>query len=349
MDPGKVEREFFDEHIYPRLGASREDVRLGPTHGADFGVVDVGESVVAMATDPVFVLRELGVERAAWFAVHIVVSDAALSGIPPSHLSIDLNLPPSTSVDYFGALWEVFHREAEKLGIAITTGHTGTYAGCAWPTVGAATTLAVGDPADLVVPTGAEPGDRLVCTKGPAIETTGILSVLYGDALDLPDETVEAGKARFEEASPVRDALTAAAAGPVTAMHDATERGVDNALHELAHAADVELAAERERFPIAPGVEAVCAAFDVNPWVSSSEGTVLMTVRPEGVEDVLDALAAEGIRAAEVGEVREGSGVTMDGRDLSKPTSDPLWNAYEHGKEAYGVQTGWKAEQSLDE
>ncbi|GGL33332.1 hydrogenase expression protein [Halarchaeum grantii] len=340
MDPGKVERAFFDEHIYPRLGAEREDVRLGPTHGADFGVVDVGESVVALATDPVFVLRELGVERAAWFAFHIVVSDAALSGIPPSHLSVDLNLPPDTSAEYFGRLWEVFDREARELRMAVTTGHTGTYAGCAWPTVGAATTLAVGDPDDLVVPTGAAPGDVLVCTKGPAIETTGLLSVLYGDALDLPASTVAAGRARFEEASPVRDALTAAA-GPVTAMHDATERGVDNALHELAAASGVALDAERERFPVGDGVRAVCEAFDLDPWVTSSEGTVLLTVRPDGVGAVLRALDAEGIRAGAVGEVREGSGVTMDGEALAKPTSDPLWEAYERGKERYGVQTEW--------
>ncbi|GAD51891.1 hypothetical protein MBEHAL_0651 [Halarchaeum acidiphilum MH1-52-1] len=342
MDSGKVGRAFFDEHIYPRLGADRADVRLGPTHGADFGVIAVGARTLALATDPVFVLRELGAERAAWFAFHIAASDAALSGIPPSHLSLTLNLPPDTTKEYFGRLWEVFDREARDLGIAITTGHTGTYAGCAWPTVGAATTLAVGDPDDLVMPTGAEPGDRLVCTKGPAIETTGILSVLYGDALALDPETVDAGKARFAEASPVRDALTAAAAGPVTAMHDATERGIDNALHELAAASDVRLAADRERFPIGDGVLEVCDAFDVDPWTASSEGTVLLTVRPGGVDDVLDALAAEGIRAAGVGSVREGAGVTMDGRELARPTSDPLWDAYERGKDRYGVQTEWE-------
>lgn len=335
---------FFEEHVYPSLGAARDDVRLGPTHGADFGVVDVGERAVAMATDPVFVLRELGLERAAWFAFHIVVSDAALSGIPPSHLSVDLNLPPETSPEAFGRLWSVFDREARDLGIAIATGHTGAYAGCAWPTVGAATTLAVGDPADLVLPTGAEPGDRLVCTKGPAIETTGILSVLYGDALDLDDETARAGKARFEEVSPVRDALVAAAAGPVTAMHDATERGIDNALHELAAASGVRLSAERERFPFAPGVREVCDAFGLDPWVSSSEGTVLLTVRPDDVDGVLGALADEGIRAADVGRVETGSGVRMDGAPLAEPSRDPLWDAYERGKEEYGVQTAWAEE-----
>jgi len=339
MDPGKAGRAFLDEYVYGRLGADRADVRLGPRHGADFGAIEVGGRVAVVATDPVFVLRDLGIERAAWFAFHVVVSDAALSGIPPSHLGVDLNLPLNASPETVGRLWRVFDREARELGIAVVTGHTGAYAGCAWPTVGAATTLAVGDPADLVLPTGAEPGDRLVCTKGPAVETTGILGVCFGDALDLPPETVRAATRRFRDASPVRDALTMAAAGPVTAMHDATERGVDNALCELATASEVCLAVERGRFPVLPGVREVADAFGIDPWTASSEGTVLAAVRPEGVDDVLAALESEGIEAAEVGVVREGDGVTVDGEALSEPTSDPFWGAYEAGVERYGVRT----------
>ena len=91
---GKVDREFFDEYIYPHLGADREDVRLGPQHGVDFGVIDVGGKAVALSTDPVFVMPSLGFERAAWFAFHILMSDVAVSGIAPTHLSVDFNLPP---------------------------------------------------------------------------------------------------------------------------------------------------------------------------------------------------------------------------------------------------------------
>ena len=141
---GKVDRAFFEEVIYPHLGAAREDVRLGPRHGADFGVLDVGDRVVVLATDPVFVLRDLGVERAAWFAFHILVSDVALSGIPPSHLAVDVNLPPDAGREPFETVWRVFDREARDLGVSLVTGHTGRYEGCAFPTVGGATALAVG-------------------------------------------------------------------------------------------------------------------------------------------------------------------------------------------------------------
>ncbi|MFB6081251.1 MAG: AIR synthase family protein [Halanaeroarchaeum sp.] len=336
MDPGKVDRAFFDEHISDRLGAERADVRLGPTHGADFGVIDVGDRVLALATDPLFVLRDLPLERAAWFAFHIVVSDVALSGIPPTHLSVDFNLPPATDPATFATIWDVFDREARELGISVVTGHTGAYAGTAFPTIGGATGIAVGDPADLVLPTGATAGDAVVVTKGPAIETTAVLATVFGDHLDLPSDVVADARARFDEMTPVHDALTAAAAAPVTAMHDATEGGIENALVELATASDVGLSVRRDRFPVGEGVAAVCEYFDVDPWVASSEGTVVLTVDPAGVEALLDALDAEGIRAAPVGEVTDGSGVTMDGTRIDAPERDPFWPAYERAREAFG-------------
>lgn len=337
MDPGKADREFLDEHVLPYTGAARDDVRLGPTHGADFGVVEITDRVLALATDPIFVLRELGIERAAWFAFHIVVSDVALSGIPPSHLSVDFNLPLDADPEEFAEIWRVFDREARDLGMSIVTGHTGAYAGCSYPTVGAATALAVGDSDDLVLPTGAEPGDCVIVTKGPAIETTGTLATLFGDHLDLPTETVEVAQDRFWDTSPVRDALTAAAAGPVTAMHDATERGLANGLHELAAASEVRLSVDSSEVPVAPGVGEICDVFDIDPWVSSSSGTVVLTVRPDGVDAVLSALADEDIPAGEAGVVEAGRGVSLDGEELPEPESDPFWDAYESGVERWGV------------
>jgi len=48
---------------------------------------------MVLSTDPFYIAKELGIEKAAWFAVHILASDVAVSGIRPRYLSIDLNLP----------------------------------------------------------------------------------------------------------------------------------------------------------------------------------------------------------------------------------------------------------------
>jgi len=336
-DLGKIDREFFDEYVYPNLGADRDDVRLGPQHGVDFGVIDVGGRAVALSTDPVFVMPSLGFERAGWFAFHILMSDVAVSGMAPTHLSIDWNLPPEITDEQFETLWSTFDGEATDLGVSVVTGHTARYAGCNYPMVGGATAVAVGEHEDLVRPDGARVGDHVVITKGPAVEATGLLSIQFeplmregvGEAAAMADADVDAAMDRFYDMSPVRDALTAAAAGPVTAMHDATECGVYGGLYELARAAGVRLEVERDHVPVLPGVVDACEFFDVDPWSSISEGTLVVAVDPGGVDDVLDALADEDIPAADVGEVVAGEGVFVDGDYVEHPGVDPFWGAFE--------------------
>ncbi|MDS0277838.1 AIR synthase family protein [Halomicroarcula sp. S1AR25-4] len=328
---GKVDRDFFGEYIYPNLGADREDVTLGPQHGVDFGVVDVGEKAVAMATDPVFVMPSLGFERAAWFAFHILMSDVAVSGLPPTHLSVDFNLPPEITNEEFQTVWETFDAEARELGVSVVTGHTGRYAGCNYPMVGGATAISVGEFDQLVRPDGAQVGDRIVVTKGPAIEATGLLSIQFESLMDAEMDADDIADAtdRFYDMSPVKDALTAAAAGPVNAMHDATECGIYGGLYEMARAADVGVELETEKVPIQPGVREACEFFGIDPWISISEGTLLAAVDPDGVDDVLDALDAEGIPAADAGVVTAGSGLVVDGEPTDHPGVDPFWGTFE--------------------
>lgn len=339
---GKVDRTFFEQYIYPNLGAPREDVVLGPKHGVDFGVVDIEGAAVAMSTDPVFVMPALGWERAAWFAFHILLSDVAVSGIPPTHLSIDWNLPPEIDDEEFETVWETFDREAREFGVSVVTGHTARYAGCTYPMVGGATAIAVGSHEDLVRPDGATVGDRVLITKGPAIEATALLSIQFEElmAAERPASDVKAAQARFEDMSPIADALTAAAAGPVTAMHDATECGVYGGLHEIAEASGVGLEVDREAIPIQPGVQAAAEFFDFEPWAAISEGTLLVTVDPAGVEPVLEALAAEDIPAAEIGQVTEGPGVVVDETPIDHPGTDPFWATFDTFMRRLQAETG---------
>jgi hydrogenase expression/formation protein HypE len=326
---GKVDRDFFDEYIYPHLGADRDDVTLGPQHGVDFGVVETNGVAVALASDPVFIMPSLGFERAAWFAVHVLMSDVAVSGMAPTHLSVDFNLPPEITNEEFATVWETFDEEARKFDVSVVTGHTGRYEGCNYPMVGGGTSVSVGDPDDLVRPDGANVGDRVVVTKGPAIEATGLLSIQFESLMrgELADDDIDAAMDRFYDMSPVEDALTAAAAGPVTAMHDATECGIYGGLYEMARSAGVGIELDRDAVPVLPGVEAACDFFDIDPWISISEGTLLATVDPSGVDDVLAALDDEDIPAADVGEVTGGSGLVVDGEPTDHPGADPFWAA----------------------
>ncbi|PSQ40712.1 hydrogenase expression protein [Halobacteriales archaeon QS_9_68_42] len=328
-DSGKVSRRFFEEHIAPRLGAARDDVAAGPKHGVDFGVLDVGGRAVVTATDPVSVLPALGFERAGRFAVGIVLADVAVSGIPPSHLTISFSLPPGMTDEQFGRLWEAVDAECRKLGVSVVTGHTARYPGASYPWVGAATAMAVGAHDDIVRPDGARPGEDLLVTKGPAVEAVGLLSTLFPDAVPLEGEALSTAQARLEEVGAVRDAAATAAAGEVTAMHDATEGGLLGALHEMSEAAGVRLAVDGDAVPVRPGVLAACEALGMDPWRATTSGTLLIAVDPDDTDAVVRALEARGTPVGVAGRVETGSGVTVDGADVEDPDGDSSWAAYE--------------------
>ena len=327
-DLGKVDREFFETHVAGRLGAARSDVVLGPTHGVDFGLLDVDGTALAMATDPVSVIPALGFDRAARFAFDIVLADVAVSGLPPSHLAVGFTLPPEMTDEEFATVWNAFDEEASALGASIVTGHTARYAECSYPWVGAATALAVGDPDDVVRPDGARPGDALLLTKGPGVETTGLLTTLYPEAFELPADVLETAQARLGETRCVRDAMTAAAAGAVTAMHDATEGGVYGALAEMAESAGVRVDVDREAVPLRPGVAETCDYLGVDPWAVSTAGTLLVAVDADDADDVRAALESRGTPAAVVGRIEEGSGAYVDGERVDPPDHDPGWDVY---------------------
>jgi hydrogenase maturation factor len=325
---GKVERTFFETHIYPHLGAEREEIRVGPQHGVDFGLVDLGERSLVVATDPISIPPELGFERAARFAFDVVCADVAVSGFPPAYLSLNFTLPPTMTDAEFVTLWETIDGEASELGASIVAGHTARYEGCSYPWVGGATVMGVGKQENIVRPDGARPGDTLVLTTGPAVEAVGLLTTLFGDGMDLPEETLDVARERLDEARCVHDALAAAAAGPVTAMHDVTEGGLRAALCEMAASAGVRFDIESGNVPMRPGVEAVCEYLDIDPWAATSAGTLLLAVDADGVKPVLDALDARETTAAVVGSVAEGTGAYVDGERIEPPAEDPSWDVY---------------------
>ncbi len=329
MPTGKVSRTFFEERIAPNLGADRRDVALGPTHGVDFGAVSIGDQVVVTATDPISILPELGWKRAGRFAVRIVLADVAVSGIPPSHLTVSLALPPSMTDEQFSRVWTAIDAECRDLGVAVVTGHTARYEGCTFPWVGAATGMAVGTPGDVVRPDDARPGDELLVTTGPAVEAVGLLTTLFPDAMTLDADRLETAQACLDETDTVRDAVTAAATGDIHAMHDATEGGLLGGFHEVAASSGVRLSIDRERVPWRPGVKAACDALEMDPWRATAAGTLIIAVDPTETERVQSALTDQGTRVGVVGQVESGNGVYLDGNATTPPDGDAAWPVYE--------------------
>ena len=306
---GKISPEIFNELIYPRLGAKSKSVIVGPQHGVDVAIVEIGDKAVALTTDPVFIVPEYGWERAAWFAIHILASDAVTSGLKPKYLSIDLNLPMEMTKEQLEIVWDTMHRECLKLGIAVVCGHTARYENCHYPMVGGATVICVGENDEYVTPKMAKAGDKIIITKGPAIEATGIFATMFPDLLEKEFGTDFSKQAQevFYKMSVVQDALTAVGVGVrddgVTAMHDATECGVWGGLYETAQAANLGVRIEKERIVVEDCVTEICRYFGIDPYASISEGTLIIACREHKAESVVKALARKGIKSSIVGEL----------------------------------------------
>jgi len=328
-DLGKIDQAAFEEIISPNLGAGRDDVVVGPRHGLDFGVLSVGGQAVVITTDPISILPELGLERAGRLALEIVLTDVAVSGIPPTHLAINLTLPPGWSDEDMATMWRGIADHARRHDVSIVSGHTARYPGIEGSWVGGATVLGVGDDGDVVRPDGARPGDEIVLTTGPGPEFAGLLATLFPEELGLSPETVATAQERVEDIAAVEDALAVFEAGAVTAMHDATEGGVVGGLAEMAHGAGVRFDIERERVPDAPGVDAVCSVVGIDPYEVTSAGTLLCTVEAGDGEGVVRALRDRGTAAAVVGTVSAGEGVFIDGERVHPPDADPSWAVFD--------------------
>ena len=336
---GKITSDVFERLIFPRLGASRAEVVVGPQHGVDVGIIELGDYALAMTSDPVFIAPEYGFERAAWFAIHILASDVVTSGLAPAYLTIDLNLPMDLADEDLTVIWEVIHRECENMGAAIVCGHTGRYENCHYPMVGGATFIARGPKHAYCSPCFCRPGDRVIITKGPAIEATGIFAAMFPERIEthFGAQLRKQAETVFYQMSVVEDARIAATVGTrdngVSAMHDATECGIWGGLHEVASAAGLGLVVHRDEIVLTPSVAEVCSLFQIEPFSSISEGTLIATVRPQSANAVLARLGDAGIAASVCGELTEASeGIqVVEGsrsRPLTHPGVDPFWAAF---------------------
>ncbi len=343
---GKISAEVFNELIFPHLGAKNNHILVGPQHGVDVGIVEIGNKAVAMTSDPVFIVPEYGFKRAAWFATHILASDVVTSGLAPTYLTIDLNLPLSMTEDDLTTVWTTIDEECKKMGMAVVCGHTARYDNCNYPMVGGATVLAVGDLDKYVSPKFARVGDKIIITKGPAIEACGIFATMFPKMLskEFGSKFAEKAQELFYMMSVVKDALTAAKIGVrdngVSAMHDATECGIWGGVYEIAEAAGVGVRIEKEKIVVEECVREICGLFKIDPYKSISEGTLIVTCRSNQAEMVVKALSKSNVKSSIVGELIDpkfGMLVVEEGRErkLEHPRVDPFWKAFYDALQRY--------------
>jgi len=337
---GKPNREYFQTVIFPRLGARRSEVLVGPEFGVDNSVLDIGSGKVLVATtDPLSFIPKLGPRDSAWLSVNLLASDLTTSGFSPQYGIFDFNLPVAMNSRSFTEYWRAFHGECLRLGISIVGGHTGRYQGCDYTVIGGGTMCAIGAKDRYLTSVMGETNDDIILTKGAAIETTAVLARSFPKTVRraLGPRLFERATRYLRKVTTVRDALTAASVGVhqegVTSMHDATEGGVLAAVSELTYAAKLGAELDLQSIPIAQETEEICRFFQIDPLISLSEGSLVITCKPYRTSKVLGKLNAARIESRVIGQLSSKTryvyGSNGKGRiRIRYPKSDPYWKAY---------------------
>jgi hydrogenase maturation factor len=215
--------------------------------------------------------------------------------------------------------------------------------------VGGATVIGIGELDEYVTPRFCEAGDKLIITKGPAIEATGIFAAMLPKVIEKECGKDIARKSQevFYKMSVVEDAMTAVSVGVrkngVTALHDATECGVWGGLFEVAQASGLGARIDKDKIIMEESVAEVCKLFGIDPYASISEGTLIIACKAHKAEAVVKALAAKKIKSSIVGELtkpEQGMILVEKGKEkpLVHPIVDPFWRAFYGALEKYKGQ-----------
>jgi hydrogenase expression/formation protein HypE len=293
----------------------KHDPRLliGPQIGEDAAVIDAGDRYLVVATDPV----TFATDHIGRYAVHVNANDVAVLGARPLWFFVVMLLPESrTTPELAETIMADVRTACEELDVSLGGGHTEITQGLDRPIL-VGQMLGEVAPTRLVRKTCIAVGDRILLTRGVAIEGTAILAQEKAEPLTgRVNADVLARAARFlvdPGISVVRAALAAANVGEtVHAMHDATEGGLATGLVELVAPVGLGIRVIREHIPVFPETDAICQALALDPLKLLASGALLIAVAPDGADSVLSAIEATGIPVAVMGEVRPASeGITI--------------------------------------
>jgi thiamin-phosphate kinase len=300
--PGKLPPALLAE-LLDSIATDDPRVRVGPRVGVDAAVIETGDRLLVVTSDPItFATEDLG-----WYAVQVNANDLAVMGATPRWFLATLLLPEGTTEAVVREIFASLQRACREREIQLVGGHTEVTTGLDRPII-CGHMLGEAAPEELVRSDGARPGDRLLLTKAVPLEATALLArerraelLTRGWSAEALDR---AAAVLYDPGiSIVREARLAAARRAATAMHDPTEGGLATGLRELAEASGAGLRVHQERIPVHPDGAALCAAFGLDLLGAIASGSLLLAVPLDRAPGLLAAYAREGIPCADIGEV----------------------------------------------
>jgi len=305
--PNDLLREFLDQFIF-----NDPSIIINPGVGEDTAAVDVGpEEVLVLKSDPItFATDSIG-----QYAVLINANDIATSGAKPRWLLTTLLFPSGVTPSEISQVIDELKTFCKKWDITLCGGHTEITDAVTRPVVtgmmaGTVTRSRLIDKRNMA------PGDRVLLTKGIAVEGTAIIAREFGDrlkSLGMNDSEIATSRQFLANISILTEARIAAESEVTCAMHDVTEGGLATALDELGIAGGHRIKINMETIPVFAQTRQICQLLDINPLGLIGSGSLLICCREAGCEDLMAAVRKAGIEITCIGEVLQpGRGIIAE-------------------------------------
>lgn len=328
LEIGKMAGNKLKEKILDKIDHFRSDVLVAAGPGEDSAVIDFGNYLLVVSSDPI-----TGAEKnAGYLAVNVACNDIAAAGAEPFGIQVILLLPSDLGENKAQNLMEEVVSTAKSMDIEVLGGHTEITDLVQKPIV-TITALGRAQKNELSSSSAAEVGNIIYISKGMGIEGSYILANDYRDHLlekGVSPDTIKKVSGYLELLSVIPESRIARKNG-VRAMHDVTEGGVYGAIAEMATAADLGYIVEKDNFEIKEEVAEICNNLDIDPAALISSGAMLIAAEPgNNLQEIFSQAEIDLIRVGRL--IEEGSYLEEKGvqTEFRPPEKDELWKFIEN-------------------
>ena len=326
LPPGKLPndllREFLNQFIF-----DDPSIIINPGVGEDTAAVNVApEEVLVLKSDPItFATDSIG-----QYAVLINANDIATSGAKPRWLLTTLLFPSGVTPSEISCVFDELKTFCRKWDITLCGGHTEITDAVTRPVV---TGMMAGTVTrnNLIDKRNMAAGDRVLLTKGVAVEGTAIIAREFGDRLKnfgMNESEIGISRQFLANISILTEAKIATQFEATSAMHDVTEGGLATALEELGIAGGHRIKIDMDTIPVYAQTRKIGQLLNIDPLGLIGSGSLLICCREAGCEALMAAIGKAGIAVTCIGEVLEpGCGITAEKN--KRPTPWPQFETDE--------------------
>lgn len=324
MKNGKLPNDILEKYVIAGLDKINDNIIVGPQVGEDCSIIKIEDKYCVLTTDPITAADA----DSGRIGVNICCNDVASAGAKPFGILVTILAPSGTKVEKIRNVMEDIRKSCRELSIDILGGHTEITDGVNRMIL-SITAIGIGD--SFVRTGGAQAGDDVVVTGYAGLEGTAIIARDYFNQLKgrVDEQVLLKGQKMLKDISVVKTGIIAAKYG-VHSMHDATEGGILGAIWEVAESSGKGVYIYKERIPITQETIVICRAAGADPYKLISSGCMIITCR--GGESLCRKLESEGINAAVVGKITEGSKIVKSGDseyEVAAPEADEIYSIIE--------------------